>query len=380
MKDRRWIQARAYCHNAGNLVHPGTFRHHGMVKSDIFTVEPSELVTTVSEVLESHGVPGDLARQQATVWMEADAREQPSHGVQRLFTMLGRISNGRVNVRAQPRFDWSAPGVLVVNGDDGLGPPIANEVVERLQTRSREQGITIGVVKRAHHLGMLAPYAEEVANGGFIGIATCTSEALVHPWGGSRPLIGTNPLAIAIPVEGDIPVSLDMSTGSTSRGRILHHAMTGAELQEGWAVDEHGQPTTNPQEALDGAISPFGGAKGYALGIVLEILVASLTGTSWGEQVTGTLDETEAVTKGDVFICIDPRRIAGSTMGDEIAGYLRTVRNSPVAAGSDRIMIPGERAHRVRLRNLTDGVPVERGLWERIRAVHETRATAKEKQ
>jgi len=341
-------------------------RHDWEVMSDVLRVDPLEITRRVTEILVDRGVPRSEASEQVQVWIEADLREHPSHGVQRLFTMLGRLDNGRVNCAARPSFTWTAPSVLVVDGDDGLGPPVAIDLVTRLMEGARAQGIVIGLVRRAHHLGMLAPYVERMAADGFVGIAMCTSEALVHPWGGSKALVGTNPLAIAVPVAGFPPVSLDMSTGATSRGQILHHAMTGEPLVDGWAVDSDGRPTTDASAALGGAISPFGGPKGYALGVTLEVLIAALTGTAFGQSVTGTLDESEPVTKGDVFLCIDPGNIAGVTMGTELAEYIQQVRSSETAEGASRIYIPGERAHEARQRNLLEGVPIAPELWERI--------------
>lgn len=339
--------------------------------SDISRVEAATLSGVVSEILIAHGVRAHDAREQVGVWVEADMREQPSHGVQRLFTMLGRIGNAVVNVHSDPVLTWTAPGVLVVDGDDGLGPPVARATVEELVQRARGQGVTVGLVRRAHHLGMLAPYVERMAELGCVGIASCTSEALVHPWGGVEPRVGTNPIAIAAPIPGQPPLSVDMSTGATSRGRILHHAATGKPLEPGWAVDSRGLPTTDPRAAMEGSISPFGGAKGYALGVALEVLIAGLTGTAFGTDVTGTLDESDPVTKGDLFICIDPRGAGGRDLGFAAAEYLDDLRSARTAQGHGAITIPGDRARAARRRSLDEGVPIDSTMWDRIQRAHD---------
>lgn len=339
--------------------------------SDVFTVPLSTLTATVEATLRAHGVsPGD-ARLQAAVWVEADLRGQPSHGVQRLFTMLGRIANGVVNVRSRPVYTWTAPGVLVVDGDDGLGPPIATATVEALAERAVTQGITLGLVRRAHHLGMLAPYTERLAQLGCVGIASCTSEALVHAWGGVGSVVGTNPIAIAAPIEGHPPFSLDMSTGATSRGRILHHARIDEPLMPGWAVDSGGRPTTDPHAALDGSISPFGGSKGYALSLALEVIIAGLTSTALGTDVTGTLDEHHPVTKGDLFICIDPGGAGLAGLGPAVVAYLDEIRCSQPADRSHSVKVPGDRARSTRSQNTAEGVPIDGDLWRRIQLTHE---------
>jgi LDH2 family malate/lactate/ureidoglycolate dehydrogenase len=338
--------------------------------SDVSMVPADQLKRLVEDILTAHGVSVPDAHLQATIWVEADLRGQPSHGVQRLFTLLGRIANGVVNVRSRPTYTWAAPGVLLVDGDDGLGPAIATAAVEELARRAHTQGITLALVRRAHHLGMLAPYVEQLTELGCVGIASCTSEALVHAWGAFEPMVGTNPLAIAIPIDGHPPLSMDMSTGATSRGRILHHARTGEPLLPGWAVDSRGLPTADPQAALDGAISPFGGPKGYALGVALEVLIAGLTSTALGTDVTGTLDETMRVTKGDLFICIDPRGAGLSGLGPTVTSYLDALRASPPAEGSTSVLIPGDRARAARSRHLAEGIPMHADLWHRIQLAH----------
>ena len=117
----------------------------------------------------------------------------------------------------------------------------------------------LAAVRGANHLGILAPYAEAVADQGMIGIALTTSEALVHPSGGRTAMIGTNPVAIAVPARPD-PLVLDMATGEVSMGRILRHAELGEPIPPGWAVDAAGEPTTDAAAAAAGAISPFGAA------------------------------------------------------------------------------------------------------------------------
>jgi LDH2 family malate/lactate/ureidoglycolate dehydrogenase len=334
-------------------------------------VPVSTLTDVVEATLVAYGVSEIDARVQTSIWLEADLRGQPSHGVQRLFTILGRISHGVVNVRCKPTYSWTAPGVLVVDGDDGLGPPIATATVEALAQRAATQGITLGLVRRAHHLGMLAPYVERLAESGCVGIASCTSEALVHAWGGVESVVGTNPIAIAAPVDGSPPLSMDMSTGATSRGRILHHALIDEPLLPGWAVDSAGRPTTDPRAALDGSISPFGGPKGYALGVALEIVIAGLTSTALGTNVTGTLDEDSPVTKGDLFICIDPGGAGLTGLGSAVAAYLDEIRSSPPADTSSAVKVPGDRARTTRTRNRADGVPIDVDLWRRIQLTYE---------
>jgi LDH2 family malate/lactate/ureidoglycolate dehydrogenase len=335
--------------------------------TDLLRVPVAEHRALSIQVLTALGVPERAARDQAELLLEGDLRGHASHGLRRLDMLAQRLRSGAVRAAAQPTSTWTTESVLVIDGDGGLGPPVARRAVEELIAKVAETGVVVAAVRNANHLGMLAPYVESMADAGVIGIALTTSEALVHPWGGTRALVGTNPLAIAVPVPDEHPVVLDMATGQVSRGKVLDHAARGLPLAPGDAVDSAGVPTTDAAAALDGAISPFGGPKGYALGLLLEVLVASLTRTALGDDVRGTLDPSDPSTKGDLFIAIDPTAFGAGAA--PVAGYLALLRETPPAPGHDRVLVPGDRARATRAANLAAGVPVSQGTWARAQQI-----------
>lgn len=335
--------------------------------TDLLRVPVGDHHALSMHVLTALGVPEAAAREQAELLLEGDLRGHPSHGIRRLDMLAQRLRSGAVRAAARPTSTWATDSVLVVDGDGGLGPPIARRAVEELLARVTETGVAVAAVRNANHLGMLAPYVESMAAAGVVGIALTTSEALVHPWGGTRALVGTNPLAVAVPVPGEDPVVLDMATGQVSRGKVLDHAARGLPLALGDAVDSAGVPTTDAAAAVDGAISPFGGPKGYALGLMLEVLVASLTRTALGEDVRGTLDPTDPSTKGDLFIAIDPAAFGPGAA--PVAAYLAALRETTPAPGHHRVLVPGDRARSARATNLADGVPVSQGTWARAQEI-----------
>jgi LDH2 family malate/lactate/ureidoglycolate dehydrogenase len=175
-------------------------------------------------------------------------------------------------------------------------------------------------------------------------------------------MVGTNPIAIGVPTGGE-PFVLDMSTGAVSRGKILAFARTGRPLEPGWAVDAHGVPVTDARAAVDGAISPFGGAKGYALGLGLELLVAGLSGAETGQRVRGTLDAASACNKGDLFLVFDPAALGLGGTAERMGAYLAEVRASPLADGVESIDVPGDRARRMRQTRLREGIPLDDDVW-----------------
>jgi len=325
----------------------------------------------IEAVLQRHGASEQPASVQSDWLVEADLRGQSSHGIARLPMLVARMKAGLVAPNSTPQMNWATDSVLAVEGARGFGPVVAQQALEMATERAKSMGVVLVAISNTNHLGILAPYVEGVAAKGLTCIALTTSEALVHPWGGKTAMVGTNPLAIGVPADPS-PLVLDMATGQVSRGKIIHYSQLGMELQPGWAVDSDGEPTTDPEAALDGSISPFGGAKGYALGLALEVLVGSLTNSAFGRDVHGTLDADHECNKGDVFICIDQNAATGESRRVEVSRYLDAVRAAPTATGSTGVRIPGERAQRERARRASSGVEVALGSWEAALALAES--------
>jgi LDH2 family malate/lactate/ureidoglycolate dehydrogenase len=322
---------------------------------------PVEQVRKLAEsILLANGVPADHARIQAGLFIEAEMRAIPSHGLLRLRRVVERIHAGLTVPGTTGKQKWTARSFLSVDGARGLGPVVAMAALETIIPRAREDGIAIAAIRNTNHLGALAYYAEHVASLGLTCISLTISEALVHPYGGRKAMIGTNPIAIGVPASPH-PMVLDMATGLVSMGKIHDHANRGAPIPLGWALDENGDPTTDASAAKKGAIAPFGGAKGYALGIAFEVLVASLAASAIGTDVKGTLDSTNVSNKGDLFIVIAPPHAEGAKA--LVTEYLDSIRSAAPADPAHPVLAPGDRAHKVRAQSEKRGVYLDDGLW-----------------
>lgn len=326
-------------------------------------ITADEAMSVARFLLERAGVPDEHARLQAEVLVEAELRGHASHGLQRLPRLLARIRHGLVNVSATGRQAWRRSAYLYVDGEAGLGPVVAMAAIRVLMDRVAETGIAVAGIFNSNHLGMLAPYVERVAESGYIGMALSSSEALVHPHSGAEAMLGTNPIAIAVPARPGEPFVLDLATSVISMGKVHDYALRGEPLEEGWALDAEGRPTTDAEAAKAGSLAPFGGAKGFGLGLAFELLVASIAGSAFAPDVRGTLDDCHPANKGDVFIVIDPVR---QGLADVIAAYLDRVRNARVRDGAGRILVPGDRARSRRRESLANGINVAPVLWSRL--------------
>lgn len=321
-------------------------------------IDASTLGDLARTALQRAGVPADHARLQADLLLEAELRGVPSHGLLRISRIVSRLNNGVSDPKATGLHRWESDAFLSVDGQKGLGPIVASSAIDALLERAAKTGIAAAAITNSNHIGMLAWYAEQVALKGFSIIVLSTSEALVHPWGARKAMIGTNPISIGVPTA-DGPFVMDTATSVVSMGEIHDHAHRKSEIPQSWALDEHGEPTTDAEAAKRGAIAPFGQAKGYALGLAFELLVSGLAASAIGRDVHGTLDDDRICNKGDLFIVMPgPRR--------ELAGYLQAIREMPPASGFDAVLIPGERGRACREERLRDGVPVVGEVYQKL--------------
>lgn len=313
------------------------------------------VINCACDALVRAGAPADRAAVQAAHLVEADLRGHASHGVQRLRVLVDRMANGVLVPGGPITIRREVPAFLAVDGGDGFGPVVAYRVLAAAATAAATTGVAVAAVRRSGHLGILAPYAEWSAARRLVAVITTTSEPLVHPWGGSEALVGTNPLSIGVPGE-PVGLTLDMATSLVPMGRIIHHERRGVPLEPGWALDRSGRPTTDPTAARAGALTPFGGPKGAGLGVALEVLVGGLSATALGRDVSGTLDPSEPCTKGDLFVVIDLARCGVADLPARVGAYLDEVRRSRPIGGDRTVSIPGERASARRTRSREEGI------------------------
>lgn len=318
---------------------------------------------TLEAALRHAGASAAHAALQAALLTEAEMRGLASHGLLRLPRIVERIRNGVCAPNAEGAHTWRASHVLDVDGQQGLGPVVAMRALDAVCERAAEGGVAVACIRNNNHLGMLAWYAQTVAERGYTLIALSTSEALVHPWGGRRAMLGTNPIAIGVP-SSPRPLVMDMATSLVAMGKIHDYANRGEPLEAGWALDAEGEPTLDAHAAKHGAIAPFGGAKGYALGLAFEVLVTALTGSAIGAEVTGTLDSHTPCNKGDVFVVIAPQR--DPALHARVAAYLDAVRACGPADARRPVSVPGDRATASREHALAHGIEVSAALWDTL--------------
>jgi len=333
----------------------------------IFTFEQEKPI--IRALLQKLGVSEEQAGATAEVLAEGDLRGFASHGILRLPYILRALKRGTIVAKAKVEVMRETPATALINGGHGLGHYIATRAMRIAIEKAKKQGVAAVGVYNSNHFGIAGYYAELAMREGLIGIVTTTTDALVHPWGGVEPLLGTNALAIGIPSKP--PVLLDMAMSVAARGKLVKAMKEGKSISESWAIDSEGRPTTDPKKGLAGALSPFGGVKGYGLAFMLELLAGPLVGAAAGKEVHGTLEPVEGFsTKGDFMIAIDPATFGSvDEFNARVQKFVTQLKESRKAPGIEEILVPGEPEFRIREKRLQEGIPISDEVWAELEQI-----------
>jgi LDH2 family malate/lactate/ureidoglycolate dehydrogenase len=331
-----------------------------------------EFCTTLFEKL---GVSRNDAWIVADSLVEADLRGVESHGVTRVGIYVERLEANLVNPRPQIAVVRETPTVALLDGDNGFGAVIGVKAMDEAIRRTKEYGTAWVGVRNSNHFGAAAHYAMRAINHQCIGLAMTNAPATTALWGGKTPFLGTNPFAIALPAGTERPIVLDMATSITARGKIILAAKKGESIPVGLAIDPEGRPTTDPHAALEGAILPFGGHKGYGISFLVDVLSGVMTGATFAPHVGPLYDNPEGTQNlghGFSAILIDAL-MPFQEFSDRMDQLIREVRNAPRAVGVERIFLPGEIEFETEAQNKKEGIPLSeptvkelKGLGKRL--------------
>jgi ureidoglycolate dehydrogenase (NAD+) len=325
-------------------------------------VEQAALTSFCRDVLVAVGLDERDAATVAGSLVAADLRGVATHGVLRLPVYVERMRRGLIATRPSIQVRRTGPATATVDGGNGPGQVVALRAMREAVALAEGAGVGLVSVHGSNHFGAAGWFALHAAERGMIGLALTHAEADVVPFGGRRPALGTNPLAVAVPRGDGPPVLLDMATSGVAMGRVLLARTRGEPIPEDWAVDADGEPTTDPRQVR--AVRPMAGPKGYGLAFVVEVFAGLLSGSRSGTEVRRMYDDfDEPQGIGHFLGAIDPARFvppevfAGSV--DRLAGQLKA---TPPAPGFDEVLLPGEPEDRAEARHRRDGVPIPEEL------------------
>ncbi|HEX6236065.1 MAG TPA: Ldh family oxidoreductase [Acidimicrobiales bacterium] len=320
-------------------------------------VPPERLVSFCAAVLEAAGVLPDHAAVTARRLVEADLRGRTGHGVIRLAPYVERIEAGGVNLRPHIRVLHETPVTAQVDADNGLGPVAVTLATELALAKARENGLAwVGTV-HSNHAGAAGVYAALAARQGMIALYLAVANGnAMPPWGGTERLLGTNPIAIAVPARDGPPFVLDIATTVVSHGTIRVAAMAGEQIPAGWVVDADGRPITDPDRADEGYLMPIGGYKGAGLNIAIGLLAGVLNGAAFGRSVVDhTADRATPANTGQALLVMRPDLFMPADVAlASIDRHLDELRR----AGGEALHLPGDRAAEREAESAARGLPV----------------------
>jgi len=313
------------------------------------------------ELLKKVGVPQNEAQQVADVLVLADLRGVDSHGVARLSNYVVAIEKGYVKPKAEVKVvsDW--PSIALVDGCDSLGQVVGIQAMKLAMDKAEKTGCASVTVTNSRHYGIAGYYAMMALERDMIGLSVTNSRPWVVPTFGSKAILGTNPIAVAVPAGEEKPWVLDMATSAIPIGKVEVAKRLGKPLRDGTAVDNKGQVTRNPDDVYaGGGLLPLGGMaetagyKGYDLSVLVDILSGVLSGASYSATISNVWG-VSAIGHFFMAMRIDAVRPAAEfkAMMDQM---IRDLRNSPKAEGQDRIFVAGEPEFEAQARREQEGI------------------------
>ena len=255
------------------------------------------------------GISETAARSVSSALVAAEAEGQSGHGFSRAGDYIAQIRSGKINRNAIISSVKENDTAVRTNADNGLAYPALDESIAQGIQTAGQHGMALMSVFNSHHCGSLAYHVEKVADAGMIGLMMVNGPKAIAPWGSNVPVFGTNPIAFAAPRQDAPALVIDLSLSRVARGKVMHARKSGTSIPPDWALDASGQPTTDPQAALEGTMLPIGDAKGTSLALMVEILAAALTGSQFSHEASSffTADGPPPAV-GQFLIAIDPSR------------------------------------------------------------------------
>lgn len=327
------------------------------------TITPSALRSWATDIFVRLGLRESDAALVSDSLVEADLRGVASHGVQRISTYADGLRSGKIVAQPAIEVVQDSGWALVVDGGGGMGQIAAQAGMKLALERAAEGGHGAVSVGNSNHCGAMAYWAMQAVPQQAIGIAITNAGMNMMPTGGREKMVGNNPVAYAIPTGRETPLVLDMATSVVAGGKLDMARIKGEQIPLGWALDKEGQPTTDPVAARQGALLPLGGPKGYGLAVVLDIFCGVLSGGRFGKGLgqPGSSHffevlQIESFTPYEEFL-------------ERMHALVDQLHGCPPTEGSEGVLIPGEIEHRLRERQVKEGIKLETTLVQELNEV-----------
>jgi L-2-hydroxycarboxylate dehydrogenase (NAD+) len=332
-------------------------------------VGPEQLADFVSRAFIAAGLPADDAQTLAGLMVEADLRGSDTHGVIRLPLYVRRIRAGGINARPNIRLVSDRPSAALLDGDNAMGHLVMRRATEIAMEKAKATGIGWVGARMSNHAGPAALYVTMPLRHDMIGLYFAVgSNNHLPPWGGSESLLGTNPMAVAVPALEEPPIVLDMAPTVAAYGKVRLKAQRGEQMPIGWMIDREGKPLTDPKRADEGHLLPIGDYKGYGLSLIIGLLAGALNRAALGRDVIDFVKETgKATNTGQAIAAIAVETfMPPADFKRAVDQVIRDIRGSRRLPGVERIWLPGEQSHAKMVERKANGVPMPKALRDSL--------------
>jgi (2R)-3-sulfolactate dehydrogenase (NADP+) len=327
-----------------------------------------ELEALMFEAISNAKTSEKNARSVAKALLAAEIDGRKGHGFSRVPSYAGQARSGKCDGMVEPEIIKELSGTLMIDVKHGFFYPAIDLAIEHIPSKARANGIVGVAFHNSHHCGVLGHHVEKIAEAGFIVIFMGNTPQAMAPWGGNVPIYGTQPIAFASPRKNTLPLVMDMALTQVARGNIMTAKQAGKPIPEGWATDAKGNATTDPEVALrEGVLLPAGGAKGAALGLMVEIISAPLTASALSTEASSFFTtEGEPPSVGQFLIAIDPEAFSGR---DHFLERVEVIMESITSQEGARI--PGARREALRKQAAEKGLSVPANLVAEVKKIAE---------
>lgn len=322
------------------------------VQTKVARTPTAKVLSFINDAMIKAGVPAPDAAKIAELMLEADLIGADAHGVFRLPQYVQRLKLGSTNPRPNIKVNRTAPATALVEGDNGMGHIVVSKCAELAIEMAKENGVAWVGCNMSGHAGAAGVYAALPLKHNMIGIYSAVANANHMPLaGGAEPLLGTNPLAMAIPAGDEPPLVLDIATSIVSYGTIKNHKMLNKPLNDDWMIDpKTGEAITDPNKSGNALLLPMAGYKGAGLALMFGLLAGTLNGALFGRDcVDFNADPATPTNTGQFVLALDPSRFQPlDKFKAEVDRHIRSLRNSKALPGNDAVRLPGDqRAKRI---------------------------------
>lgn len=327
---------------------------------------PDELNGYCKDLLIASGVDPWCAQIVSNMLLDAELSGVSTHGVSRMAIYMERMDKGLVSRGNNIQILKESPSTIVVDAGNTLGAPSAQFAMEACIRKAAETGCCFATVKNSNHFGATAFYTKMAAEKGMIGFACTNLTGKIAPYGAAGPFMGTNPISVAAP-SNTLPVVLDMTPSVVALGKLILAQKLGKEIPLGWALDQDGNPTTDPAKGRKGSLIPIGGPKGSGMAIVVDILSGILSGAGYGPHLHDLYEFDAPQGVGHFMGAIDISHFIDlDTFKDTLSAMISEIKALQTAPGFDEIRLPGERSLNLIEKNRKEGIELPEPVYQEL--------------